>query len=45
MGQLEAWGALYDELHFAKPHYDLWIDDKAESANALDGVASGVQSR
>jgi hypothetical protein len=45
MCQLDAWGVLYDELHFAKPHYDLWIDDKAESANWLDGIASDAQSR
>ena len=33
--QLKTWGVLYDELHLAKPHYDLWIDDKAENARVL----------
>ena len=27
--QLTAWGAVYDELKMAKPHYDLFICDKA----------------
>ena len=27
--QLKAWGAKYHELRLGKPHYDIWIDDKA----------------
>ena len=27
--QLKDWGVSYHELRFGKPHYDLWIDDKA----------------
>jgi hypothetical protein len=27
--QLEAWGAKYHELHLGKPHYDVYVGDKA----------------
>ena len=27
--QLEEWGVEWHELRFNKPHYDVWIDDKA----------------
>lgn len=27
--QLEVFGAKYTELKFQKPHYDVWVDDKA----------------
>lgn len=30
--QLKDWGVQYNELRFDKPHYDLWIDDKAREA-------------
>ena len=26
--QFSGWGVKYHELHFGKPHYDLFIDDK-----------------
>jgi uncharacterized HAD superfamily protein len=29
--QLEKWGAKYHELHLGKPHYDVYIGDKALS--------------
>jgi len=28
--QLEDWGVRYTELWMNKPHYDVWVDDKAE---------------
>tara|TARA_B100002019_G_scaffold260180_1_gene246096 strand:+ start:2301 stop:2639 length:339 start_codon:yes stop_codon:yes gene_type:complete len=27
--QLDKWGAKYHELNVGKPHYDIWVDDKA----------------
>ena len=27
--QLDQWGAQYDELHLGKPHYDVYVGDKA----------------
>jgi hypothetical protein len=27
--QLERWGCRYTELRMNKPHYDIWLDDKA----------------
>lgn len=27
--QLESWGVLYTSINMGKPHYDVWIDDKA----------------
>ena len=27
--QLEQWGAKYHELHLGKPHYDIYVGDKA----------------
>ena len=27
--QLEKWGVKHHELRLGKPHYDIWIDDKA----------------
>jgi len=27
--QLESWGVKYHELRLGKPHYDVWVDDKA----------------
>ena len=31
--QFAKWGVLYTTLSFRKPHYDIWIDDKAREAN------------
>lgn len=31
--QLNAWGCKYTEIRMGKPHYDIWIDDKARNAN------------
>ncbi len=30
--QFAEWGVLYTTLSFRKPHYDIWIDDKAREA-------------
>ena len=27
--QLDGWGVKYHEVRLGKPHYDVWIDDKA----------------
>lgn len=29
--QLEEWGVKYTSVRFGKPHYDIWIDDKAQN--------------
>ena len=34
MTQLTVWGVKYTSLNFGKPHYDVWIDDKAVNANS-----------
>lgn len=28
--QLAQWGCKYTELKMSKPHYDVWVDDKAD---------------
>jgi len=32
--QLEGWGVKYTSFRTGKPHYDIWIDDKAKNAEA-----------
>ena len=29
--QLHKWGVKYTSVNFKKPHYDIWIDDKAQN--------------
>ena len=29
--QLESWGVYYNTINMGKPHYDVWIDDKAHN--------------
>ena len=29
VNQLESWNVCYDTINMGKPHYDVWIDDKA----------------
>jgi len=29
--QLDDWGVKYTSVKFGKPHYDIWIDDKAQN--------------
>jgi len=29
--QLDEWEVKYDSIMFNKPHYDIWIDDKAQN--------------
>jgi hypothetical protein len=31
--QLTEWGVKYTSVNFKKPHYDIWIDDKAINAD------------
>ncbi len=31
--QLKSWNVKYHELKMRKPHYDVWVDDKAVSAD------------
>ena len=31
--QLISWGVKYHSINMGKPHYDVWIDDKAINAN------------
>lgn len=31
--QLEEWEVKYTSVRFHKPHYDIWIDDKAKNAD------------
>jgi len=40
--QLLAWGAKHHELRLGKPHYDLFICDKAISSNEFFGGISDV---
>ena len=30
--QLESWGVQYNTINMGKPHYDVWVDDKAINA-------------
>ena len=30
--QLESWNVKYDSINMGKPHYDVWVDDKAINA-------------
>lgn len=32
--QLEEWGVKYTSVNFGKPHYDIWIDDKAQNVES-----------
>ena len=31
--QLNSWNVKYNSINMGKPHYDVWIDDKAYNAN------------
>ena len=39
--QLDSWGVNYHELHFGKPAYDLFIDDK--NINSKDWLTDEVK--
>ena len=30
--QLDSWGVKYNSINMGKPHYDVWVDDKAYNA-------------
>ena len=34
--QMKKWRVKYTSLNMAKPHYDVWIDDKAINVNDID---------
>tara|TARA_Y100000389_G_C17437714_1_gene506572 strand:+ start:533 stop:874 length:342 start_codon:yes stop_codon:yes gene_type:complete len=34
--QLERWNVLYTSINMGKPHYDVWIDDKAINVDDFD---------
>ena len=36
--QLSDWGAKHHELHFGKPHYDMYVGDKALSDRVFFGT-------
>ena len=31
--QLQSWGVKFTTIKLGKPHYDIWIDDKAQNGN------------
>ena len=35
--QFEEWGVKYTSLEIKKPHYDIWIDDKAFNVDVIFG--------
>jgi hypothetical protein len=35
VSQLDYWGVFYTSVNMGKPHYDVWIDDKAINADEL----------
>jgi len=39
--QFEEWGVKYTSLNFKKPHYDIWIDDKAQNEKDFFGNIDG----
>lgn len=36
--QLENWGVRYNTINMGKPHYDIWIDDKAINARQFCNI-------
>ncbi len=35
LSQLKSWGVKYNSINMGKPHYDVWIDDKAVNAHTF----------
>ena len=35
LSQLKSWGVKYNSINMGKPHYDVWVDDKAVNARAF----------
>ena len=33
--QLESWGVCYNTINMGKPHYDIWVDDKAHNVRVF----------
>lgn len=36
--QLEFWNVKYSSINMGKPHYDIWIDDKAMNINDVNDI-------
>lgn len=36
VSQLESWNVKYSSINIGKPHYDIWIDDKAINIDDVD---------
>ena len=40
--QLKLWNVKYTTINMGKPHYDVWIDDKAINANDVSSILLGL---
>ena len=40
--QLKLWNVKYTTINMGKPHYDIWIDDKAINSNDVSAVLLGL---
>lgn len=40
--QLKTWKVKYTTINMGKPHYDVWIDDKAINANDVSHILLGI---
>ena len=40
--QLKKWNVKYTTINMGKPHYDIWIDDKAINANDVSPILLGL---
>ena len=40
--QLKQWNVKYTTINMGKPHYDIWIDDKAINANDVSPILLGL---
>ena len=36
--QMKFWNVKYSSINMDKPHYDIWIDDKAINVNHIDCI-------
>lgn len=41
--QLKKWKVKYSTINMGKPHYDIWIDDKAINANDVSPILLGLE--
>ena len=40
--QLKQWNVKFTTINMGKPHYDIWIDDKAINANDVSPILLGI---